>query len=194
MQLNTLLANIGTNHSSRIIFYGGVASAIREASSSIGTWLTSNENSKLFVCSENEKVVEEREKELDDDVYDNLNKDEEIKKRKITNLHEFKNTLNQNEGENHKARTQFVEISERLSGYITVDGNDIYFTPVLHSRSSQTFTYKLKNSQREIILDYMISKIDKLKEENKVLIDELKIIKDEVKKDNEKEKEKEKEK
>ena len=191
-QLKQFLDSIkdSSNKSLRIIVFGGVSTDIRNSVNDFVNWLNNNTHSDIYICYEDKTVAEEREKELPDDVYDeqNINKKEEIIKRKVNEVKDFIKSLN-DAAKEAKSRIHCIELTNRLSGYITVNGTDMFFTPVLHDRSSETFTYKLRDDQRSFILDYMLSKIGKSEEEkNKKLIEEIGKIKEEIKQYNKQEK------
>jgi len=54
---------------------------------------------------------------------------------------------------------------------------DLFFTPLLHKRSSLTFTFKLIDKEMLDVVDYMISKLP----DDCLLIKELEIVKQELK-------------
>ena len=171
--LKVLIKDIDKYNGSRIIIFGGISTVIREAANKFVKWIVADENSQLFICYENEGLVKNREEDLDDNVYEgsNVGKNEELMKRKLTDFDIFKNHFLKMLGESPLERVHFIELTERLSGYVTIHGDELFFTPLLHKRSSLTFTFKLEKKQMLDVIDYMIPKIteESLKRELKML-------------------------
>ena len=187
--LGRMVKNLTTNRSKRIIIYGSVPTTIREAVEDFLKWLKNNPQSKLFICYESEEIAEERITELSDDAYGkDVSKEKEGKKRKIDALKEFKGIIETTLfATPYKNNVHFIELSESLSGYFIIDGNQIFFTPKFQKRSSSTFTLELEKDKkinvlhyiRQDILDYMLSRVDIKNVKHKVIIDELEMIKKE---------------
>jgi len=174
-QLEELIDYLHNNKLSRIIIFGGISTIIRDATKELAKWIIDNENSQLFICYENDDLISERNDDLTDNVYGNLNKDTELLNRKKNKLNTFMEYFNQELGIKPNKRIHFIELSERLSGYVTINGNELFFTPLLHKRSSLTFTFKLKDKQMLDVVDYMISKLP----DDCRLISELEMVKSE---------------
>jgi len=164
-QLDELIKQLHENTSKRIVIFGGIPTKIRNAYEKFASWLILNKESKLFLCYENETVAEARTEDLK--ITQNKNKIEEVKKmRKDIETLLAKEVLN---------RVHFIEIEKSTSLYIAIDGDTMYFTPALDKRSSETFTFKLKDSPLiGTLLNYMKSRIENLdKNENEIFINEL---------------------
>ncbi|GHV92718.1 hypothetical protein AGMMS50268_32210 [Spirochaetia bacterium] len=169
------------NKVSRIILFGGIPTIIRKSAKELSKWLIDNEKSKLFICYESNDLINNRKDDLKEDAYDNhTNKEEELLKRKTTDLEVFRNYFEDELGPNLRQRICFIQLLEHLSGYVTVNGTEIFFTPLLHKRSSETFTFTFKFEQKEAldVVDYMISK---LPNDSSELIRELELIRTELK-------------
>ncbi|MDR1675729.1 MAG: hypothetical protein LBR86_04605, partial [Tannerella sp.] len=66
--------------------------------------------------------------------------------------------------------------------YVTIDGTDIYTTPVFHKRSSETFTLLFNEKDKMIdILEYVQSKTNITNPSHDELRKELDRIKNEIK-------------
>lgn len=174
--LEELIKSLANNKNNRIIIFGGISSIIRESKKEFAKWIIANDNAKLFICYENESLVKDREADLACDVYKPKNKSQELHRRKITELYEFKNYFIQELGVNPNKRIQFIELSERLTGYVIINGHELFFTPLLHIRSEETYVLMLENEEILIVVDYMISKLPK----DCLLISEFQKIKSEL--------------
>jgi hypothetical protein len=178
LQLKEFVSGLNKNTDQRIILFGGIATDIKENVSAFADWLQHGDTSRndLYICYESKDVVRDRKEELTPTAYDGKDISEEAEQRKVIKVEVFIKQLKDTVPDNIKPHIHCTEISKRLSGYIIVYGINMYFTPVLHDRSSETFTYKLRDDQRNFIVDYMISKIDK-SEDNEKLVSELNVIK-----------------
>jgi hypothetical protein len=163
-QLGELIKQLQSNTSKRIVIFGGIPTAIRKSYKELASWLILNKDSKLFICYENENIAGVRMNDLG------------VPKNKIEEVKEMKKNIEALLGTDVINRVHFIEIEKSTSLYIALDGSTMYFTPALDKRSSETFTFKLKNSPLiSDLLNYMKSRIENLsKKENKIFIDELK--------------------
>lgn len=181
--LEGLIRSIDNNRNSRIVIFGGISSIVRDSTKDLAKWLIANETSQLFICYEDEKLVNDRDKDLVADAYDLLDKSDgiysksdELRKRKITEFADFKNYFTNELGPSPNSRIYFIELSERLSGYVTINGCESFFTPLLHKRSEETYTFELTPNQLLDVVDYMISKLS----DGCSLISELEKVKSEI--------------
>jgi len=147
--LGELINDIERYSGNRLIIFGGIPTIIRDATKELAKWIIGDEHSQLFICYENDDLINDRKEDL---------KNNELLNEKKTKLEKFKNELLDLLGEGPKARIHFIELSERLSVYITLNGIDMFFTPLLNKRSSLTFTYKLEKEQILDGVDYITSK------------------------------------
>ena len=179
--LQELIENLHKDNSKRIIILGGISTTLRADSSirAFAKWLIDNPNSKLFICYENIEVVKHRAKDLRIGVYNNTKEnDAEAIRRKVKKFNEMRNNLLATVAERFKANIHFIEIVKPLSVYVTIQETTMYLTPVLDKRSSNTFTFKLKQTKLiEDVLDYMCLKINKHNSNSTDLLKEIEKIK-----------------
>jgi len=168
--LREVLEKIKQFNGSRIIIFGGIPTVIRDATKELAKWIIDDTKSQLFICYEDDVLINDRKEDI---------KNEELLNKKKPKFEEFKMNLLGLLGDSLKKRIHFIELSERLSGYITLTGKELFFTPLLHMRSSETFTFKLENKQALDVIDYMASKST-----NDILTQELDKLKDELQNEN----------
>nr|WP_320022749.1 hypothetical protein [uncultured Draconibacterium sp.] len=181
VHLQELIETLSKDNSERIIILGGISTTLRSEKSikAFAKWLIDNPNSKLFICYENIEVAINRAKDLRDGVYDgNIQNELEIIKRKVDKFNLMKEDLLSTVAEKFKKNIFFIEIIKPLSVYVTIQERTMYLTPVLDKRSSNTFTFKLKETKLiKDVLDYMMMKIDNTNPNNRFLLEEIEKIK-----------------
>lgn len=184
--LKELVDSLDSNQEERLIIVGGISTTLRsiETIRKLSIWLINNPKSKLFICHENITVARQRALDLRDNLFEKpQDKNEEIKRRKVDEFEKMKLNLLNTIGDDVAKNLHFIEVTKPLSIYITVSGRVIYITPVLDKRSSDTFTFKLTQSNLLIeVLDYIYSRIEN-EEVNDLLLKEIEIIKKENEKD-----------
>ena len=174
--LANLISHLDNNSSKRIIIIG-VPQKILDNFHKFVNWAQKNTKSQLYICHENQALLlsrrkEEVTKENQEMAKDHIDKKIAMIKKIETECDKINNV-------------HFVEINKKFSNYVTIDGTNIYVTPVFNKRSSNTFTllFSEKNKQEDII-DYVKSKVEGdtfNKKLQKMIIKELDDLKSELK-------------
>lgn len=175
--LQELLSNLENDTSKRLIIVGGISTTLRSEQTikAITVWLAKNTESKLFICHENSEVAKKRAQDISSKAFKKkVDTALEIQKRKVEEFNNWKKELLQSVGKKYHKNIHFIEVNKALTVYVTVQGSTMYLTPVLDKRSSDTFTFKLKQTSLITdVLDYISSRI----ETNKSLVSEINQIK-----------------
>jgi hypothetical protein len=188
--LKALIEDLSGDSSSRIIFFGGISSILRdeETIKKFADWLIKHATSKMFFCHESKGVVEIRKETLTGDVYDGVaDNQEELEKRKIEEFRKMQIKLLSMLGGKAEGRIFSPEITKPPAGYIIIVGTSFYYTPVWEKRGEKTFTFKLKHfGLCQNLIDYMSSNmIGESSEGQEMLLAELALIRKEIKQEHE---------
>ncbi len=177
--LQELINNLEKDQSKRIIIVGGISTTLRKETTvrALAVWLVKNPESKLFICHENSEVASLRAQDLRKGAFKKeVDKKIELQKRKVKEFNKMKLELLQTAGQKSHKNIHFIEVKKTLTVYITIQGLTMFLTPVLDKRSSDTFTFKLKEKSLILdVIDYISSRIEK----NQNLSEEIEKIKKE---------------
>lgn len=140
-----------------LIFFGGISTKLRreEADDHYIQWLTSNPEAKLFICYETGENARKRDKMLNwkkikgSPDYDTSERMER-KEREVKELRDrlFKKLNATNPGL-VKDRLHFIALKALfLTNYVIAADNDLFFTPLIAKRSSETISFNVSHSSR----------------------------------------------
>lgn len=147
-----------------LILFGGIASALcdKTAADRYVDWLKINPDANLYICYESGPAARARARKLDERLLETtettvgLPVDAEkrmiLKEKKVLAL---KDLLFGILGGSYEitSRIHFIPLSEPLTTYIMVTDNDIYITPLLETRSSETLSFALSVKPLQFRLD-----------------------------------------
>jgi hypothetical protein len=171
--LINLITELGSNKSERIIIIGTPSKILNNTQMFID-WANKNSSSKLFICPETYELLLERRK-IEITKENQWNAENHVAK-KIEAINGMRNKMKD------LTNVYFVDINRKFSNYVTIDGSYIYVTPVFNKRSSETFTLLFTDKEKkEDIIDYVKSKIDESISGATNLMDELDLMKNEIK-------------
>jgi len=150
----------------RLVLFGGISTMLREdkAIQKYAIWLIRNPNASLYICYETGLSAKSRAQTLDENSLfaknDTLPKNPEqrmyIKEQQVLSLED---KLKKLIGFDVLNRIYFIPISMPLTNYTIICGNELYVTPVLHGRSSQSESIRLPSKPspyRTQFLEYML--------------------------------------
>lgn len=133
-----------------LIFFGGISSALCEERliHKLERWLKGNRERKLFICYESGEAAFRRAKELDekrlpdDGLPKNPEERMEVKEKKVLeSLNRYSASV--------KEQIRSIRIENNLMTYVIILDNNIYFTLLLETRSSEMMTMKIKRNSIE---------------------------------------------
>lgn len=142
-----------------VIFFGGVSSKLCEerAISKISRWLERDTTRTVIFCYETGKAAVERARELDqkklpldglpNNPIERMKKKEELVKASIEKYPKFV-----------RSQIKFIKLESSPMTYTIIVDNDIYFTILLQTRSSESMTMKLRENsfeERRLIIESM---------------------------------------
>lgn len=146
----------------RLVLFGGISTMLREdeAIQKYAIWLIRNPNASLYMCYETGLSAKNRALTLDvnliNDGSKNLEERMHIKEQQVLSL---KDKFEQLVGIDVFNRIYFIPLSMPLTNYTIICGNELYVTPVLHGRSSQSESIRLPSKSspyRTQFLEYML--------------------------------------
>lgn len=146
-----------------LVFFGGISTKLRQedADDHYIEWLIENENAKLFICYESGDCAKIRRKTLDgktikDSIDINTWERMNRKEREVKNLKErLSLKLKKINHEEIEDRIYFIALTDHfLTSYVIVADIDVYFTPLINKRSSETVSFDVSTSPR-YLLDFL---------------------------------------
>ena len=141
---------IGEMEYRNLIFFGGISSALCEERliRKLEHWLKGDPKRRLFLCYETGNAAAERAKELDEKKLpeDGLPSDPE--KRMAAKERQVEESIGQYH-ESVQTQIKLIQIENSLMTYVIILDQNIYFTLLLETRSSEMMTMKIKEDSLE---------------------------------------------
>lgn len=152
-------------HKRHLIIFGGVATALcgQDAAKQYAEWLSANPTAHLFVCYESGESALGRARNLDMEVLDSSNglpsdavPRMQVKEQRVLDLPTLivgstKPDQRKEQGE----RIHLIPLREPLTTYVMVADDDIYVTPLLRTRSSESLSFFLAPTPVQLRLDVL---------------------------------------
>ncbi len=158
-----------------IIFFGGISNRLckEEAINEFSKLLEKVTNIELYFCYEKGEVALRRAAELNPKVLpkDDLSQDPMIRmNKKAKNIEESYYLYE----ENLRERVHYIPLSKAPNTYFIILDEDIYFSLLLETRSTNSTTIKIKNSdeakdEREKMLNHMTFILNETAEDKNVI-------------------------
>jgi glycosyltransferase involved in cell wall biosynthesis len=149
----------------RLILFGGISTKLCEdyAAQQYLQWLTVNSQAKLFVCYETGQALISRASILDEELLETksgLPKDKtermKEKERRALNLKVLlQNKMNEKSKGHIMDRVHFIPLRRALTSYTMITDNEVFFTPLLEIRSSETLSFSFDQKPRQFNLDVL---------------------------------------
>lgn len=145
-----------------LILFGGISSTLcdENASENYCNWLKSNPESKLFLCYESGPGALARAEKLDSQRLDtsgglpnNAISRMIEKEKRVLNLKTLIEQHCKAEKNDYLSRFFLIPLVEPLTTYIMITDDDIYMTPLLETRSSETLSFALAKKPIQFRLD-----------------------------------------
>lgn len=136
-----------------LVLFGGVASALcdDDAAARYAHWLTETPSAKLFVCYESGAAAVARATRLDPASLPDeatLSRNAELrmleKEKRVLGLRDKLTAL---VTPHDTTRVVFVPLLHPLTAYVMIADDEVYLTPILEARSSDTLSFALANDQ-----------------------------------------------
>ena len=147
----------------RLILFGGIATVLcnDDAALRYAGWLTDNSDAHLYVCYESGPGALARAQKLDQHSLEpnsGLPTDPAsrmMEKEKLVRSLEgrLRQALADNHNEEVLSRVHFIPLRESLTTYIMIADDDVYITPLLETRSSETLSFALASKPVQFRLD-----------------------------------------
>lgn len=144
-----------------LILFGGIASALcdKAAADRYVAWLKINPDAKLYICYESGPAALARARKLDErtlETASGLPADAEkrmiMKEKKVLALKDLLFEMLRDSSE-IVSRIHFIPLREALTTYIMITDNDIFITPLLEIRATETLSFALAHKPVQFRLD-----------------------------------------
>ena len=161
-----------------LILFGGIASALcdKVAADRYVDWLKINPDAKLYICYESGPAAMARARKLDQNSlltasgiqYANAEERMAEKEKKVEALEYLLSKMLMDKSE-ILSRIHFIPLKEPLTTYIMITENDIFITPLMDIRSSESISFALAPKPTQFRLDvykflrYHLEKLEDIK-------------------------------
>jgi len=144
-----------------LILFGGIANALcdKTAADRYANWLKINPDANLYICYESGPAALARARKLDERILEtisglpaNAEKRMIMKEKKVLALKDLLFEILRDSSE-LVSRIHFIPLSEPLTTYIMVTDDDIFVTPLLELRASETLSFALAHKPVQFRLD-----------------------------------------
>jgi len=144
----------------KLILFGGISTALcnETAAASYVDWLKQNQKVRLYFCYEASDSARSRAKTLSTAALTGTETLSSIpmvrmdqKTKQIQSLEDYiLKKLQADNLESCMERVYFIELLKPLTQYIMFADDDMYVTPLIHKRSSDSFSFRLKQGENSL--------------------------------------------
>jgi hypothetical protein len=151
-----------SSFSKRLVLFGGISTALcdEKAADHFAAWLKNNPESRIYICYETGAALEARANQLNPERLETLSglpaeatKRLTVKEQKARSLRARIIERLAGGGQAFESRIVSIPLPEPMTTYIMIADDQVYLTPLLETRSTETLSFALAGRARQFRRD-----------------------------------------